>query len=78
MFDRLQRFVPLLAGAIFPLIFALTVASLGKQSGFPDLLVFGLAAVVAVIVYFGMRLGRSQTERKAASCHDGACSSGLR
>jgi hypothetical protein len=57
MFDRLQRIVPLLARAIFPLIFALTVASLGKQSGFSDLLVWVLAAVAAVIVYVAMRLG---------------------
>jgi hypothetical protein len=59
MFDGLQHLVPLLARAIFPLIFALTVASLAKQSGFSDLLVLGLAAVAATVIYFVMRRGRS-------------------
>jgi hypothetical protein len=59
MFDGPRFLVPLLARAIFPLIFALTVASLAKQSGFPDLLVLGLAAAAAVAIYFVMRRGRS-------------------
>jgi hypothetical protein len=58
MFDGFQHLVPLLARAIFPLIFALTVASLAKQSGFSDLLVLGLAAGAAVTAYVFMRLAR--------------------
>jgi hypothetical protein len=38
MFDGFQRLMPLLARAIFPLIFALTVASPAKQSEFSDFL----------------------------------------
>jgi hypothetical protein len=59
MSDGFQRLVPLLARAIFPLIFALTVASLAKQSGFSDLLVLGLAAVAAGAIYVVMRWARS-------------------
>jgi hypothetical protein len=59
MSDGFQRLVPLLARAIFPLISALTVASLAKQSGFSDLLVLGLAAVAAGAIYVVMRWARS-------------------
>jgi hypothetical protein len=60
MFEGFQHLVPILARAIFPLIFALTVASLAKQSGFSDLLVLGLAAVAAGVIYVVMRWARSR------------------